>query len=159
MVETMMPVFRGKLDGNGKMISDLTVNITKDYGGLFGYTGEHAEIRSVGLSSVNITAGESSGGLVGYNAGNISNSYSTGTVSCTEDSIGGLVGYNAGSISSSYSTATADTTINIVGGLVGQNTGDISNSYAIGDLSGTTLLRGGAGGTEYYRHQQFLCHR
>ena len=138
--------FQGKLDGNGKMISDLTVNITGDYGGLFGYTGEHAETRSVGLSGVNIMAGDNTGGLVGYNNGSISNSYSTGTVSSTTGhSIGGLVGSNDGSISSSYSTVTADSAINGVGGLVGANNGTISNSYATGASSGQNNVGGLAG--------------
>ena len=48
--------FTGTLDGRDYMISDLTVNITEDYGGLFGYTGEHSEIRSVGLSGLSVTA-------------------------------------------------------------------------------------------------------
>ena len=158
--------FQGKLDGNGKMISGLTVNITKDYGGLFGYTGEHAEIRSVGLSSVNITAMKNSGGLVGYNNGDISNSYVSGTVSSSSgNTTGGLVGRNAGNISNSYATGTvsgftgsgglvgqnfggsisnsyAASTVsggnNFVGGLVGVNDGNISNSYATGTVSGTS---------------------
>ena len=129
--------FTGTLDGRDYMISDLRVNITEDYGGLFGYTGEHAEIRSVGLSGLNVMAGENSGGLVGYNNGSISNSYSTGTVSSTTGhTIGGLVGFNNGSISSSYSTATANSAINGVGGLMGFNNGSISNSYATGASSG-----------------------
>ena len=135
--------FTGTLDGRDYMISGLMVNITGDYGGLFGYTGEHAEIRSVGLSGVNVMAGSSSGGLVGQNNGDIRNSYATGTVSSTTGhSIGGLAGYNNGSISSSYSTATADSTINIAGGLVGRNTGTISNSYATGVLSAQNNIGG-----------------
>ena len=47
------------------MISGLTVNITEDYGGLFGYTGEHAEIRSVGLSGLSVMARGDSGGTGG----------------------------------------------------------------------------------------------
>ena len=116
------------------MISDLTVNITGNYGGLFGYTGEHAEIRSLGLSDVNIMAGNNGGGLVGYNNGSISNSYSTGAVSASGALIGGLVGTNDGSISSSYSTSSVEVDDASVGGLVGINNGNISNSYATGNV-------------------------
>ena len=136
--------FQGQLDGNGKMISDLTVNITGNYGGLFGYTGRHAEIRSVGLSGLNVTAGENSGGLVGRNGGSISNSYTTGAVSSGVGVLAGLVGNNNGTISSSYSTATVTGNGNL-GGLVGDNdTGaSISNSYATGSVSGSTAIATG----------------
>ena len=135
--------FQGRLDGNDFMISDLTVNITEDYGGLFGYTGEHAEIRSVGLSGVDITAGGNSGGLVGNNTGSISNSYTTGAVSSASDRIGGLVGWNDdGSISNSYSTSTVTGKSNL-GSLVGDNSGSISNSYATGTVSSGESNGGG----------------
>ena len=136
--------FQGKLDGGDYMISGLTVNITGDYGGLFGYTGEHAEIRSLGLSGVDITAGESSGGLVGLNNGTISNSYASGTVAVGGSGgsyIGGLIGRNLGSISSSYA-AVVNSGDDSTGGLVGYNSGSISNSYATGEVSSGTT-RGG----------------
>ena len=132
--------FQGQLDGNGKMISDLRVNITEDYGGLFGYTGEHAEVRSVGLSGVDIAAMGNAGGLAGTSHGSISNSYVTGTVSGTIDEIGGLVGENYGSIDSSYATAAFSSTVrSVVGGLVGENLGSISNSYAATTSTISTL--------------------
>ena len=135
--------FQGALDGNGKMISGLTVNITRDYGGLFGYTGEHSEIRSVGLSSVNVMAVTYVGGLVGNNGGSISNSYAAGTVSGSANSIGGLVGNNGGNISNSYATGTVSGA-EFVGRLVGNNnTGSISNSYAAGTVSGSANSIGG----------------
>ena len=134
--------FQGKLDGGDYMISGLTVNITEDYGGLFGYTGEHSEVRSVGLSGVDITAGESSGGLVGHNNGDISNSYATGAVSGSIN-LGGLVGYNNGNISSSYSTSRVENDNGFAGGLAGDNGGSISNSYASGAVSCTDNGCGG----------------
>ena len=131
--------FQGKLYGRDYVISDLTVNITEDYGGLFGYTGEHAEIRSVGLSDVNVTAGESTGGLVGYNNGNISHSYVTGAV-FGESFLGGLVGNSAGTISNSYATDSVSSTGgSFLGGLVGNSVGNISNSYSTGVISATLL--------------------
>ena len=133
--------FQGRLDGNDFMISDLTVNITGDYGGLFGYTGEHAEIRSVGLSSVNITARAHSGGLVGYNNGNISHSYTTGTVTGSNNYAGGLVGSSNGNISNSYS-ASMVTANSAAGGLVGGDAGNISNSYATGAVSANSGVGG-----------------
>ena len=128
--------FQGTLDGRDYVISDLRVNITGDYGGLFGYTGEHAEIRSLGLSGVNVMAGNDTGGLVGDNNGSISNSYVTGAVSGSIRS-GGLVGDNAGTISSSYASVNVSGGVNVAGGLVGFNdsVGTISSSYATGMVS------------------------
>ena len=138
--------FQGTLDGRDYVISNLRVNITENYGGLFGYTGEHAEIRSVGLSGLNVMAGENSGGLVGYNNGSISNSYSTGMVSGGAF-VGGLVGNNRGNISSSYSTGTVSAGINTIGGLVGSNRGNISNSYSTGTVSVSENIVGGLAGS------------
>ena len=136
--------FTGTLDGRDYMISDLRVNITEDYGGLFGYTGEHSEIRSVGLSGVNVMAEQNSGGLVGYNNGSISNSYATGEVFGSSN-LGILVGYNTGSISSSYATGEASGSIplaNAIGGLTGYNEGSISNSYTTNTTSGARFIAG-----------------
>ena len=101
------------------------------------------------------------GGLVGFNTGVISSSYSTGSVgsdgavASVSIGVGGLVGENTGVISSSYSTgsvssdgAVASVSLG-VGGLVGQNAGTISSSYATGGvsngISALPLIGGGAG--------------
>ena len=98
------------------------------------------------------------GGLIGYNAGSISNSYATGSVnSCWDGSCanysGGLVGYNSGSISNSYATGSV-TACDIscgdnVGGLVGYSGGSISNAYATGRVHGGSYV-GGLVGYDYY---------
>ena len=139
--------FQGTLDGNDFMISGLTVNITGDHGGLFGYTGEHAEIRSVGLSGVNIIAGGSTGGLVGRNGGSIGDSYVSGAVTSGGENIGGLAGNNNGNISNSYAAATVTSSTtgvsSDVGGLVGVNdgAGNISNSYVAATATVTSSTR------------------
>jgi len=75
------------------------------------------------------------GGLVGYNnGGDISDSYSIGgTVSGTGDNVGGLVGFNFGRISTSYSTNSVQGN-SFVGGLVGNNSATIDNSYSTGTV-------------------------
>ena len=99
----------------------------------------------MGLSGVDITARNDSGGLAGFNNGTISNSYTTGTVSSTVNRCGGLVGQNDGSISNSYSTSTVTTANSIAGGLVGDNdgSGSISNSYAAGTVNNGESTAGG----------------
>ena len=141
--------FSGTLDGKDRVISNLTVNITWDYGGLFGYTDSSAEVRNVGLSDVDITANDVSGGLVGENRGSISNSYAAGAITGSGNTIGGLVGINRGNISNSYATgAITSSSGNTVGGLAGLNAelsgvkASISNSYATGTATGNILVGG-----------------
>ncbi|BBM89706.1 hypothetical protein COTS27_01413 [Spirochaetota bacterium] len=82
------------------------------------------------------------GGLVGYNVGTISDSYSTGTISNSGSATGGLVGENAsGMISQSYSRATVSGNAQ-VGGLVGNNSGMIENSYATGMITANNQAGG-----------------
>jgi filamentous hemagglutinin family protein len=98
------------------------------------------------------------GGLVGYNAGKISNSHA-GTpgivmvkVTSTGNSgqaniLGGLVGNNVatGKIDLSYSDGDVSVTNGMnIGGLVGSNTGTISNSHSTGDVTLAATLNGGS---------------
>jgi len=82
------------------------------------------------------------GGLVGSNAGAISNSYATGAVDGLKF-VGGLVGTigTNGTIIDSYATGSA-TGNERVGGLVGNVTGLISNSYATGAVDGIKFVGG-----------------
>lgn len=136
--------FTGILDGLGHTISGVTINRpTLDRAGPFGSTGNTAEMRNVGLSSVNITGNSYVGGLAGYNnGGSISNSYATGQVVGGMYYAGGLVGANKGSINNSYSAATVNGNFG-TGGLVGYNIGSISNSYATGQAVGSGPYAGG----------------
>jgi filamentous hemagglutinin family protein len=135
--------FTGTFDGLGHTITDLYINRPATAAvGLFGSTGNSAAIRNVGLVNGNITGQTSVGGLVGYNTGSVSNSYSTGAVTGTSAfDAGGLVGYNGGTISNSYSTV-AVTGVYYVGGLVGYNEGTITNSYSTATVNGNTYVGG-----------------
>jgi len=92
------------------------------------------------------------GGLVGsnYDGGNITNSYSTGTVrgSDSSDNVGGLAGCNIfGSITNSYSTGVVSSHLH-VGGLIGySNSGITNNSFWDVNTSGQTTSVGGTGKT------------
>ncbi|HNV97545.1 MAG TPA: GLUG motif-containing protein, partial [bacterium] len=122
-------------------------------GGLVGYMdGATSYINnSYTTGSVQISENSDVGGLVGrFNNGTISNSYSSASVTGTYD-VGGLVGFNAGTITDSYATGnvnTGITTIDLVGGLVGYNYGDISSSYATGNVGGDDYIGGLVGGTD-----------
>ena len=124
-------------------------------GGLAGYNSGGSILNCYTTGNVSATASSSysyayAGGLVGYNSGDILNSYATGEVSATSSSAraGGLVGYNSGDITNSYAagnvsatstyTASSSNSKAYAGGLVGYNSGDITNSYAAGNVVSAT---------------------
>ncbi|MBN2130253.1 MAG: hypothetical protein JW741_12195 [Sedimentisphaerales bacterium] len=166
--------FSGTFEGNDHIISNLRI-AGRSYLGLFGKLDCGAEIRDLGLEAVEIHgAGDYVGGLVGFNRGGITTSYSTGTVSghvkvgglvgnnregviATSYStglvagvwwVGGLVGHNSASVTTSYSTS-AITGDEYAGGLVGTNEGGITTSYSTGTVSGYDEV----GGLVGYNHE------
>ena len=162
--------FASTFDGNGHVISNLTIdNSTADCQALFGYT-DNAIIRNVALLDVNIKGKEYVGALIGLNesGGDISNIYATGSISGISG-VGGIIGAGMFAIANSYVTcsvrgqaqvgglageagfstitnsyATSSVTgTSSVGGLVGHSSsGTITNSYAIGNVSGNTFVGG-----------------
>ena len=110
--------FTGSFDGNGHIVSNLTVE-GENYVGLFGYIGDGGSVCDLGLKEANITGHNHVGGLVGCNNGSVTTCCSTGTVSGIERKVGGLVGENwRGSVSDCYTTADVNGVFE-VGGLVG----------------------------------------
>lgn len=99
--------FTGTFDGLNHTISNLYINRpSQDYVGLFGYTDSGSSVSNVGLVGGSVTGYYNVGGLVGYNLGDIANSFTTGAVSGNKP-VGGLVGENyGGNIDNSYATGT-----------------------------------------------------
>ncbi len=81
------------------------------------------------------------GGLVGVNSGDISNSYSASSVDGHIE-VGGLVGRNNGEVTDSFSTGEVSGD-DEVGGLVGRNNGEVTDSYWNSETSGTDTSDGG----------------
>ena len=135
--------FGGTYDGDGHTITGLYINRSSTTSiGMFGNT-LYAEIKNIGLINVDVTGRSGVGGLVGANFSNISNSYSTGSVS-GEYSVGGLLGYiNTGfSITNSYSASSVSGNTD-VGGLVGSNSyGSTINCYSTGSVNGSNRVGG-----------------
>ena len=100
--------FSATFDGNGHTITNLFIKLRNQQGGsyvgLFGKTLDSGVIRGVGLNTIFVSGDANVGGLVGWNLGEISDSYTGGEVS-GEELIGGLVGRNEGSIVRSQSSA------------------------------------------------------
>lgn len=98
------------------------------------------------------------GGLAGYNVGDVSNSYASGSINGSV-SIGGLVGSNAqalrdgfggpetvtGTITNCYSAAIVNGSDVTIGGLAGVNDGNITSSYWDINVSGQENSAGGMG--------------
>ena len=141
--------FKGDFKGNNHVISNLTINTTEYFAGLFGYV-YGGSIDSVGLENCEVLGGTFVGGLAGrIDGGSITNSYVTGSVEGWMN-VGGLAGcvYN-GSITNSYATGSV-TGDKYVGGLVGDVTdASITNSYATGSVTGSVSV-GGLVGVAYF---------
>ena len=134
--------FKGTFHGNGYSISNLTINTTEEYVGLFGYI-SGGTVDSLGIKNCNISGEARVGGLVGYmDSGAISSSYSMGSVN-GEWYLGGLVGYmDSGAISSSYSMGSVNGRW-YLGGLVGSmGSGSIESCYSTGNVEGSSYIGG-----------------
>jgi hypothetical protein len=138
--------FTGGYDGNGYKISNLKINRpSTDFVALFGRNAGSVEIKNLGIENADITGGNYTAGLVGFQYGSckISNCYMTGSVSSSSQQVGGLVGHNEAdcTISNCYSTGSVNGG-SAVGGLVGESDGVISNCYATGSISGSSYIGG-----------------
>jgi hypothetical protein len=142
-------VFKGTFDGNGHVISNLTIAAsTADYVGLFGVVASGGQVKNLGVVNANITGGTSVGGLVGANRGTITSCYSSGPVSGSQ-LVGGLVGCSdQGTVTSCYSTGSVSGTGSSVGGLVGTTDGTVSSCYSTGSVSGGSEVGGLVGTTD-----------
>jgi len=137
--------FVGSFDGQGYEIRDLFIDRPdEDFVGLFAVVEEGGIVEDIGVVNVAVTGDVFVGGLVGANAGNVSDSYCTGSVTGEYD-VGGLVGVNAGNVSDSYSSGNV-TSEEFVGGLVGATWGTVSDSYSTGSVTGEYDVGGLVGG-------------
>lgn len=120
--------FAGNLNGNGHSISNLKVEQTTNYAGLFGNMAGGAVISNLIIdSSCSITGGQQVGGLVGYvRDATISNVTSGAKVTATKGIVGSIAG---GVVNTLFDgcNATSDATItsqaNAAAGIAGYVTG------------------------------------
>jgi uncharacterized protein YjdB len=151
--------FSGVFDGNGKTISNLTINRTSDnYIGLFGYVGGYVSggtVQNLGIVNASINGGSNVGGIAGIvqQDSSITNCYSTGVISGTGNSAGGIAGsVTNSSIANCYSTGSVSGSGNYVGGIAGSvgSSSSITNCYSTGAVSGNINVGGIAGSVGYY---------
>ncbi len=84
--------FSGTFDGYAFTISNLMINRTTSYTGLFGYNS--GTIRGLKMRNSSIIGLSNVGSVVGYSDGTIRSLDATGTVKATSNNVGGIVGYN-----------------------------------------------------------------
>ena len=139
--------FRTTFEGNNHTISNLFINATGNYIGLFGQQGG-ATVTRVHLVGAKVTGNNDVGALVGHiTLGTVSHSSSSGTVSGVGN-VGGLVGTinsRSGVVEYSRSSAVVTATGNRAGGLVGNGSGRVRVSYATGAVTGLNDVGGLAG--------------
>src|SRR3989344_4518603 len=146
--------FVGGLVGwsNGGNISNSfstgSVNGSSGIGGLVGRNdvGGNGEFPYIinSYSTGSVTGPWFAGGFNSENQGNISNSFSTGSVNGNGNLYtytGGFVGSNRGTISNSFSTGSV-TGDWMVGGFASENRGNISNSFSTGSVNGNQYIGG-----------------
>ena len=140
--------FTGRLAGLGHSLSNLTIDLGgTDNVGLLGYADSSSVIRDIGVVGGSVTGGNSVGGLIGFNLGELSNVFATVTVN-GQTNVGGLVGVNGlKKISNAYAAGSV-TGQNSVGGLVGYNQGTINQAYAAGNVTGQVEVGGLVGRNE-----------
>ena len=140
--------FTGTYDGDGKTITNLTVNRDNNYVGLFALIGTTGTVKNVSVSSTvtqNFT-NSNVGGIAGENNGTIENCSFSGTVTgvTASNQVGGIVGQNNGTVKNSRSSAKV-TGKDQVGGIAGTNEGKIETSYNTGNITGSQQVGGIAG--------------
>ena len=139
--------YAGVFNGQGHTISDLTIHRGAENSvGLFSTLS--GTVSDIGLVGGDIEAGGDSGTLVGAvnSSGVLTRSYSSASISSSDNFTGGLVGHNYGTISLSFASGAVTSTASSAGGLVGANDGTITDSYATGAVSAATFAGGFAGG-------------
>ncbi len=158
--------YSGCFDGNGKTISNLTVDCPS-YAGLFGVVSRFGSVCNLTITNADMSCkGYYGGSICAYNFGIIKNCFSSGSVSGSDEAyyVGGLCGYseedtsilgckvdmtvtgmqfvgilcgrNCGTMIDCFSDGSS-TGLLFVGGLCGRNSGTINNSYSTGKTSGT----------------------
>ena len=126
--------FLTTFEGNGFRIHNLFVKRTgTSFVGLFGAVGSSGDVSGVGVTGIDVSGSNHTGGLVGNNYGAVGLSYATGRV-LGRQNVGGLVGYSIGEINASYANVKVSGE-KFVGGLLGYNWGAVAASYATGRVS------------------------
>lgn len=151
--------FNGTFDGKDYCIKNFAITApSNDYVGLFGYV-NYGIIKNLGVENNGIQGRSYVGGLAGYNRGTITNCYTAGLVSSSNNTVvstgllqrtiscvGGLIGYTEGSsIMNCYSHCSVNASAvassssieawALSGGVIGESHGTLTNCYSTGSVA------------------------
>ncbi|MBN2436501.1 MAG: hypothetical protein JXK07_14670 [Spirochaetes bacterium] len=141
--------FSGIFDGNGHSISNLTVDRSEDYSGLFGAIGGAGKIRNLSLINAEVNGKDNVGLLVGHiSEGTITDCSVSGSVNEAGLYVGMYAGMiagqnNGGTIAGCSVSGSVKGSEKFVGGLVGNNTEIIENCTATVAVEGHNNFVGG----------------
>lgn len=143
--------FEGFFEGNGHIITGLTIN--RPGSASVGFLGSFAapgRVWNLGIVDGTMAGDTEVGGLAGVAlGGTISHCYAIGSVEGTGDRVGGLIGYGGGLISNCFAHGAVAGNYH-VGGLIGHNAGTVLSCYAACTVTGAGRNTGGLIG---FNHQ------
>ena len=138
--------FNGSLDGKRHVVKNLYIDRKGEYHvALFGAV-KSGTVKNIGLTNVNISGTRYTAGLVGElgSESRISRSFTSGSVDGGDFYSGGVVGFNEGEIIESFSSAfvKGEDTVGVIAGsnnapLAAEGTASISKSYSTGFANAT----------------------
>ena len=142
--------FKGHFDGNGKTISNLSIDSIDGAVGLFGHV-FHGDIKNLGLENANIKGDDFVGGVAGYlDSSSVNNCYVTGPGTIRGDwDVGGVAG--AVRMNSRVTNCHVGSTVkgnHSVGGVAGSvidSGSSVSNCHVASNVSGDGYIGGVAG--------------
>jgi len=136
----VVPTFNGVFDAAGHKIINMEIS-GGGYLALFGYVGEHGQIKEVGVESSSVSGMRRYvAGLVGRNRGSISDCFYRGDVT-GNGYVGGLAGYSEGSVSKCSAVGDVNA-VSSVGGLLGYNDGQVTTCYSSSYVAGESGVGG-----------------
>ena len=152
--------FVGRFDGLDYTISNLKVNITSDYAGLFSAIAKSKYNPDVVVENFSLTGGsvtttgKGAGGVAGLNFGLIRNVRNANTVTATKDTAGGIIGTGGGHVENSVNTGTVESKGNVAGGIAGGLGYGLQQAAVIGSRNeGTVKGKKQVGGVVgYFTH-------
>ena len=138
--------YKGTFDGNGHTLSNLYVNRTTEYVGMFGSTSD-CTIKNITFSGVNITGGNYTGIIGSINKCSVTNVTVTDGVITGDDYVGGICGSGSESTISHCTNHAQVTGKWNVGGISGQfskgsSQGSISHCANYGNVEGICYVGG-----------------
>ncbi len=139
--------FGGTFDGNGKVISNLYVEVTGSYAGLFGYV-RNADLKNVVLKNAIVTATEEyAGALWGYDdytSNTVDHCSVLGAQVMANSQAGIMGGYsNSTTVSNSYASGDVVAMDTMAGGICGYGSNlEVANSYVRGSVTAADYAGG-----------------